>query len=204
MKRWKAAAVLALCTVLILRLTQVQAHPAGESPYVPVLGIVTTAAADDRCEAQFAALVRAAADSGFKVLEMPVERTQEAQIEALRALIIYQVDAIVFTPLVESGWDNVLREAKSASVPLIAVDRSVRGVEGVPLYHIGFDYAGLAERAADALLRHRMPQDGVLELYGTVNASDAREIARGCRQALEKQGLAVTYSLCGDGMRSSG
>lgn len=82
---------------------------------------------------------------------MPVERTQEAQIEALRALIIYQVDAIVFTPLVESGWDNVLREAKSASVPLIAVDRSVRGVEGVPLYHIGFDYAGLAERAASVL-----------------------------------------------------
>ena len=112
MKRWKAAAVLALCTVLILRLTQVQAHPAGESPYVPVLGIVTTAAADDRCEAQSAALVHAAADS---------------------------------------GWDNVLREAKSASVPLIAVDCSVRGVEGVPLYHIGFDYAGLAERAADVL-----------------------------------------------------
>lgn len=109
MKRWKAAAVLALCTVLLLRLTQVQAHLVGESPYVPVLGIVTTAAADDRCEAQSAALVHAAADSGFKVLEMPVERTQEAQIEALRA------------------------------------------VEGVPLYHIGFDYAGLAERAAAVL-----------------------------------------------------
>ena len=109
------------------------------------------AAADDRCEVQSAALVHAAADSGFKVLEMPVERTQEAQIEALRALVIYQVDAIVFTPLEESGWDNVLREAKSASVPLIAVDRSVRGVEGVPLYHIGFDYAGLAERAAAVL-----------------------------------------------------
>lgn len=85
MKRWKAAAVLALCTVLLLRLTQVQAHPVGESPYVPMLGIVTTAAADDRCEAQSAALVHAAADSGFKVLEMPVECTQEAQIEALRA-----------------------------------------------------------------------------------------------------------------------
>ena len=85
MKRWKAAAVLALCTVLLLRLTQVQAHLVGEGPYVPVFGIVTTAAADDRCEAQSAALVHAAADSGFKVLEMPVERTQEAQIEALRA-----------------------------------------------------------------------------------------------------------------------
>ena len=150
MKRWKAAAVLALCTVLLLRLTQVQAHPVGESPYVPVLGIVTTAAADDLCEAQSAALVHAAADSGFKVLEMPVERTQEAQIEALRADHL-SGGCDRFTPLVESGWDNVLREAKSASVPLIAVDRSVRGVEGVPLYHIGFDYAGLAKRAAAVL-----------------------------------------------------
>ena len=68
------------------------------------------------------ALVHAAEEHGFKVLEMPVERTQEAQIEAVRALIVYQVDAIAFTPLVESGWDNVLREAKSASVPLLSID----------------------------------------------------------------------------------
>ncbi|MFR4414325.1 MAG: substrate-binding domain-containing protein, partial [Butyricicoccus sp.] len=134
----------------------------------------------------------------------PVERTQEAQIEAVRALIVYQVDAIAFTPLVESGWDNVLREAKSASVPLLSIDRAIRGVDDVPLQHIGFDYASLAEQAADALLQQRMPRDGVLELYGTVNASDAREIARGCRASLEEHGLTVTYSLCGDGMRSRG
>ena len=74
----------------------------------------------------------------------------------------------------------------------------------MPLQHIGFDYAALGEQAVNTLLRQRMPQDGVLELYGTVNASDARELARGCRQALEQHGLVVTYSLCGDGMRSRG
>ena len=70
---------------------------------MPVLGIVTTAAEDDRREAQSEALVHAAEEHGFKVLEMPVERTQEAQIEAVRALIVYQVDAIAFTPLVEAA-----------------------------------------------------------------------------------------------------
>ena len=105
---------------------------------------------------------------------------------------MYQVDAIAFTPLVESGWDNVLREAKSASVPLLSIDRAIRGVDDVPLQHIGFDYASLAEQAADALLQQRMPRDGVLEL------------ARGCRASLEEHGLTVTYSLCGDGMRSRG
>ncbi len=149
-----------------------------ENAHVPVLGIVTTAAEDDRREAQSEALVHAAEEHGFKVLEMPVERTQEAQIEAVRALIVYQVDAIAFTPLVESGWDNVLREAKSASVPMLSIDRAIRGVDDVPLQHIGFDYASLAEQAADALLQQRMPRDGVLELYGTVNASDARDCTR--------------------------
>ena len=202
MKRWKGAALLLLCTVAMLRLLQGLAQPEKENAHVPVLGIVTTAAEDDRREAQSEALVHAAEEHGFKVLEMPVERTQEAQIEAVRALIVYQVDAIAFTPLVESGWDNVLREAKSASVPLLSIDRAIRGVDDVP--HIGFDYASLAEQAADALLQQRMPRDGVLELYGTVNASDAREIARGCRASLEEHGLTVTYSLCGDGMRSRG
>ena len=174
-------------------------------PYVPVLGIVTTAAEDDRREAQSEALVHAAEKHGFKVLEMPVERTQEAQIEAVRALIVYQVDAIAFTPLVESGWDNVLREAKSASVPLI-VGRSfgARCGGGAAAITSALTMPALAERAADALLQQRMPRDGVLELYGTVNASDAREIARGCRASLEEHGLTVTYSLCGDGMRSRG
>ena len=204
MKRWKGAALLLLCTVVMLRLLQGLAQPEKENAHVPVLGIVTTAAEDDRREAQSEALVHAAEEHGFKVLEMPVERTQEAQIEAVRALIVYQVDAIAFTPLVESGWDNVLREAKSASVPLLSIDRAIRGVDDVPLQHIGFDYASLAEQAADALLQQRMPRDGVLELYGTVNASDAREIARGCRASLEEHGLTVTYSLCGDGMRSRG
>ena len=204
MKRWKTAAVLLICTAVILRLTQVSTRPSEEKKHIPVIGIVTTAAEDDRRESQSEALVQAAEQHGFKVLKMPVERTQEAQIEAVRALIVYQVDAIAFIPAVESGWDNVLREAKLASVPLIAVDRSVRSADDVPLQHIGFDYAALGEQAVNTLLRQRMPQDGVLELYGTVNASDARELARGCRQALEQHGLVVTYSLCGDGMRSRG
>ncbi|MBS6417156.1 MAG: substrate-binding domain-containing protein, partial [Collinsella intestinalis] len=62
----------------------------------------------------------------------------------------------------------------------------------------------LAEQAAQALLRLHPPRRGVLELYGTLNASDAREIARGCREALTAADLRVTYSLCGDGMRSRG
>ena len=159
---------------------------------------------DDRREAQSEALVYAAEKHGFKVLEMPVERTQEAQIEAVRALIVYQVDAI---RIYAAGGKRLGQRAARSKIRLraTAVDRPVRYAAWMmPLQHIGFDYASLAEQAADALLQQRMPRDGVLELYGTVNASDAREIARGCRASLEEHGLTVTYSLCGDGMRSRG
>ena len=201
MTRWKGAAVLAVITAVLLYVIQLM--PSEPVRSTPVMGIVSTAAEDDRHEAQNRALVQAAEAGGFEVLSMPVERTQEAQIEAIRALIVYQADVIVFTPLVESGWENVLREANAAGVPVIAVDKSVRG-DGFFISYVGFDYTTLAEQAAQALLRCHPPRRGVLELYGTLNASDAREIARGCREALEAADLRVTYSLCGDGMRSRG
>ena len=60
MKRWKGAALLLLCTVVLLRLLQGLTQPEKENAHVPVLGIVTTAAEDDRREARSEALVHAA------------------------------------------------------------------------------------------------------------------------------------------------
>ena len=38
----------------------------------------------------------------------------ENQIKAIRSFIANQVDVIAFSPIVESGWDMVLQEAKDA------------------------------------------------------------------------------------------
>ena len=194
MKRWKGAALLLLCTVVLLRLLQGLAQPEKENAHVPVLGVVTTAAEDDRREAQSEALVHAAEEHGFKVLEMPVERTQEAQIEAVRALIVYQVDAIAFTPLVESGWDNVLREAKSASVPLLSIDRAIRGVDDVPLQHIGFNYASLAEQAADALLQQRMPRENASSSRSSRSGVPSSRLPSGRNISLDKSAVTLSSS----------
>ncbi len=42
------------------------------------------------------------------------------------ALIVYQVDVIVFSPLVENGWSLVLNEAAQAGIEVVAVDQGVR------------------------------------------------------------------------------
>lgn len=173
----------------------VHTQPAATS--TPVMGVVYVSSEDEWKDAQYAALTEQAQMAGFSIMPMPVERTQAAQIAALRALTVYQVDVIVFSPVVESGWDNVLREAREAGVPVIAMDKSVRG-GGVS--YVGFDYEGVAREAMAALLRRPAAKRGIAELYGTLGSSPAREIARGCRETAG----AIPESLCGDGMRSRG
>lgn len=191
----RIAGVLSLLAVTAALLYAARIPPAEMG--APVMGVVYASSEDEWKDAQYAALTEAAQAAGFSIIRMPVERTQAAQIGALRALTVYQVDVIVFSPVVESGWDNVLREAHEAGVPVIAMDKSVRGTG---ISYVGFDYEGLAREAMAALLRRPMQKTGIAELYGTLGSSPAREIARGCREIAG----AVRESLCGDGMRSRG
>ena len=39
---------------------------------------------------------------------------QERQIQDIRSFIVYQVDAIVFTPIQENNWEPILEEAAQA------------------------------------------------------------------------------------------
>src|SRR6478736_8230316 len=52
------------------------------------------------------------------------QQKQENQIKALRSFIAQRVDVIAFSPVVETGWDAVLAEAKSAGIPVILTDRA--------------------------------------------------------------------------------
>jgi cellobiose-specific phosphotransferase system component IIB len=58
---------------------------------------------------------------------------QEEQLRAVRAFIAQGVDAIIIAPVVVTGWDQVLREAKDAEIPVFLVDRDV-DVEDKSLY----------------------------------------------------------------------
>ena len=53
------------------------------------------------------------------------QQKQENQIKALRSFIAQKVDVIAFSPVVETGWDTVLQEARAAKIPVILTDRAV-------------------------------------------------------------------------------
>ena len=53
------------------------------------------------------------------------QQKQENQIKAIRSFIAQGVDAIFLAPVVATGWDSVLKEAKEAKIPVVLLDRDI-------------------------------------------------------------------------------
>ncbi len=64
-------------------------------------------------------------ENGYKLIFEDAQQKQTNQITAIRSFIQRDVDYIVLAPVVETGWDTVLSEAKEAGIPVIIVDRQV-------------------------------------------------------------------------------
>ncbi|MDR1390624.1 MAG: ABC transporter substrate-binding protein [Treponema sp.] len=55
------------------------------------------------------------------------QQQQQNQLQAIRTFIQQKVDIIAFTPVVETGWEAILKECLDAGIPTICVDRSIEG-----------------------------------------------------------------------------
>lgn len=62
-------------------------------------------------------------ENGYKLIFDDAQQKQENQIKAIRNFIQQEVDYIVVAPVVETGWEAVLEEAKEAGIPVILSDR---------------------------------------------------------------------------------
>ena len=51
------------------------------------------------------------------------QQKQENQVKALRNFISQNADYILFTGVVSTGWDEVLKEVNEAEIPLVLLDR---------------------------------------------------------------------------------
>lgn len=71
--------------------------------------------------------------NNYYLIYEDAQQKQENQLKSVRNFILQEVDYIVLDPVVETGWDTVLSEAKAAGIPVIIVDRQVV-VEDEDLY----------------------------------------------------------------------
>lgn len=63
--------------------------------------------------------------NGYRLIFDDAQQRQENQIKAIRSFIQQDVDYIVVAPVVETGWETVLNEAKAAGIPVILSDRQM-------------------------------------------------------------------------------
>lgn len=107
------------------------------------------------------------------------QQKQENQISAIRNFIQQDVDVIAVAPVVETGWETVLQEAKDANIPVILVDRMIEGNNVEDLYEawIGSDFKEEGIKAAEWLETYladngkEADEINIAHLQGTTGAS---------------------------------
>jgi len=115
---------------------------------------------------------------------------QAGQKAALQSFIREKVDVIAFSPVIEEGWNDVLKEAKAANIPVITTDRGVsESDESLVATFIGSDFTEEGRRAARWLLKaFSQSKEGanILEVQGTPDSAPAIQRHLGFVEVLSK------------------
>ncbi|MEV4535265.1 ABC transporter substrate-binding protein [Asanoa sp. NPDC049518] len=129
-----------------------------------------------------------AEDAGIELKFSDAQQKQENQIKAIRTFISQKVDIIAFSPVVESGWDTVLKEAKDAGIPVILTDRAVDSPDKT-LYKtfIGSDFVVEGNKAGEWVKKEFASAPGpvnMVELQGNTGAAPAIDRKEGFASVL--------------------
>lgn len=145
-------------------------------------------------------------DPQIKLIFSDAQQKQENQIQALRSFIAQGVDVIALAPVVETGWETVLKEAKDAGIPVILVDRGVN-VEDDSLWttFIGSDFVLEGRKAGAWLAAKTNGECKIVELQGTVGAAPAIDRKKGFEEVIALfPGMEIIKSQSGDFTRTKG
>ena len=152
---------------------------------------------------------RAAAAARIQLMFDNAMQQQFNQIKAIRSFILRGVDIIAFCPIVEEGWDDVLEEARSASIPVIVVDREIKTErEGLYTAFIGSDFHREGVKAGEWMVERFANVEGpirIAEIMGTPDSSPTIGRYEGLREVLANNPkFEIVISIDGDFMRSKG
>lgn len=146
-----------------------------------------------------------AAKRGIELKFSDAQQKQENQISAIRSFIAQGVDVIAFSPIVEEGWESVLREAKDAGIPVIVSDRRPNVPEDLYVTFIGSDFVKEGRMAAEWLIEKTKGKAVVAELTGTPGSAPANDRKKGFAEAIAGHpGIEVVFSQTGNFTRAKG
>jgi ABC-type sugar transport system substrate-binding protein len=130
-----------------------------------------------------------AAAAGIELKFADAQQKQANQISAIRSYIAQKVDVIAFSPVVETGWDAVLQEAKAANIPVILTDRAVDSQDKT-LYKtfIGSDFVVEGQKAGDWLVKEyegKSDPVNIVQLEGTTGSAPANDRKEGFEEKIK-------------------
>ncbi|MDQ1034769.1 ABC-type sugar transport system substrate-binding protein [Streptomyces sp. V3I8] len=155
----------------------------------------------------------AAKEAGYTLKFSDAQQKQENQISAIRSYIAQKVNVIAFSPVVVTGWDAVLKEAKTAKIPVILTDRSIEtSDDSLYVSFIGSDFIDEGRRAGKMLetVLQKAGHKGavkIAQLEGTTGAAPALERAKGFKEIMDadhKDDWKIVASQTGDFTRAGG
>jgi ABC-type sugar transport system substrate-binding protein len=135
------------------------------------------------------------------------QQKQENQIKAIRSFIAQDVDAIFVAPVVATGWDDVLEEAKEAEIPVVLLDRTIEtDDESLYLTAVTSDTVHEGRVAGEWLASQVGDKEcNIVELQGTVGSSPAINRKKGFDEAIASHAnLKIIRSQTGDFTRTKG
>lgn len=149
-------------------------------------------------------------ENGYVLIFDDARQEQENQIRAIRSFIQQDVDYIVFSPKVETGWKTVLQEAKDAGIPVIMIDRDVEVESRVLLTTcIGSDFYKEGQKAMvwleDHLEKHERNDKPVkiVHIQGTIGSTPQIGRTRALNEAIARHpNWELVAQECGDFTRA--
>ncbi len=133
--------------------------------------------------------------NGFELMFDDAQQKQDKQFIAIRNFTQQEVDCIVLAPVMETGWDTVLQEAKDAGIPVIVVDRQVRVTDtSLVTGWVGSDFSREAEIACEWLKSYSeakgiKPEElNIVDIQGTLGATAQIGRTNGLEEACIRNG----------------
>lgn len=170
--------------------TDVAADAAADTDGTITMGFAQVGAESGWRTANTTSIQESAKEAGIELKFSDAQQKQENQIKAIRSYIQQKVDVIAFSPVVESGWDTVLKEAKDAGIPVILTDRAIDS-EDDTLYEtfLGSDFVLEGERSGEWLVEQFADADetvNIVELQGTTGSAPANDRKEGFENVISQ------------------
>ena len=173
-----------------------------------VLGFAQVGAESGWRTANTKSIQDSAKEAGIDLKFSDAQQKQENQIKAIRSYIQQKVDVIAFSPVVESGWDTVLKEAKNANIPVVLTDRAVDSQdESLYVSFLGSDFVEEGKKAGDWVVKEFADSSDVkiAQLEGTTGSAPAIDRAEGFADAIKADAkFKIVASQTGDFTRAGG